>query len=171
MRLYRSQIENISQQILEQLLKDGDVELADHQEAGLDVQSVLKEYLRLERVVSEETKDTISRQNLDRGQFGRVRSLVAKNHGFAYGQEGIFWMTSQIIETLMESNHVHEVFAEDKILHKKIKQIITQQMKLDDLLDSAAREQLKHLQEGTEKWDIEYKKALETLRRKRGLEA
>lgn len=169
MRLYRSQIETISQNVLAQLVKDGDIELADLQEAELDVQSVLKEYLRLERVVTEEAKDTISRQNLDRGQYGRVRSLVAKNYGFSFGSEGVFWMTNQIIETIMESNHILEVFAEDKILHKKIKHVITQQMKLDDLLDSAARDQLKHLQEGTEKWEIEYKKAIDTLRRKRGL--
>jgi hypothetical protein len=40
---------------------------------------------------------------------------------------------------------------------------------VDDEIDREARARLKHLQEGTNAWDIEYQKTVELLRRSRGL--
>jgi hypothetical protein len=40
---------------------------------------------------------------------------------------------------------------------------------VDDEIDREARARLKHLQEGTGAWEIEYQKTIELLRRSRGL--
>jgi hypothetical protein len=40
---------------------------------------------------------------------------------------------------------------------------------VDEDIDREARGRLKHLQEGTQAWDIEYSKVVEQIRRSRGL--
>jgi hypothetical protein len=42
-------------------------------------------------------------------------------------------------------------------------------LEVDEEIDREARGRLKHLQEGTAAWDIEYQKAIEQIRRNKGL--
>jgi hypothetical protein len=42
-------------------------------------------------------------------------------------------------------------------------------MAVDADLDAEVRLQLRHMQEGTRTWDVEYARVMETVRRKRGI--
>jgi hypothetical protein len=64
---------------------------------------------------------------------------------------------------------VEEVYTEDHTLRKKVFQIFKKHLDVDDEIDREARARLKHLQEGTSAWDVEYQKTVELLRRSRGL--
>ena len=74
-----------------------------------------------------------------------------------------------MIEFLLISRNVEEVYSEDHSLRKKVFQIFKKHLDVDDEIDREARARLKHLQEGTGAWDIEYQKTVELLRRSRGL--
>jgi hypothetical protein len=74
-----------------------------------------------------------------------------------------------MIEFLLISRNVEEVYAEDHALRKKVFQIFKKHLDVDDEIDREARARLKHLQEGTSAWDVEYQKTVELLRRSRGL--
>jgi len=76
---------------------------------------------------------------------------------------------NQMIEFLMISRNVEEVFKEDNVLRQKIFQIMKKHLDVDDEIDKEARARLKHLQEGTSAFDIEYNKTVEQIRRARGL--
>ncbi len=53
MRLYKTKIPNVAALIVERMIKDEDIEVSNVEEANLDIEAVLNEYLRLDREISE----------------------------------------------------------------------------------------------------------------------
>src|SRR5215213_8300506 len=115
MRLYPGKIDTIAGEIIAKLSQDGDIEVSDPREAQLDAASVLKEYLRVDKELTERAKDILEIRGLPHAQLG-------------LGDEGITWICNQLVETFMQSKHVDEVFADDVALRKKLKGIVHKHM-------------------------------------------
>ena len=79
-------------------------------------------------------------------------------------------MTNQMIESFMQSPHIEEIFAEDAVLRKKMADILKRHMMVDDEIDAEVRKRIKNLEEGTATWEVEYNKAVDQIKRNRGLE-
>jgi len=170
MRLYSGKIPLICADIVKRLTADGDIETQEPNEVELDVESVLKEYLRLEREITEKAKDILEKRHLPYEQFGKVKRALAEERGLGLGDESLNWICNQIIETFMHSGHVEEVFADDATLRKKMREILHKHMMVDEDLDAEVRRRIKNLEEGTQAWDVEYAKVMEQLKRSKGLE-
>jgi len=130
---------------------------------------VLKEYIRLERECTEKAKDLLQKRNLPYEQFGKIKRQVAGEKSFGLGDEGLDWMTTQIIESFMQSPHVEEVFADDATLRKRMTDILKKHMQIDDEIDAEVRRRIKNLEEGTATWEVEYQKALDQIKKNRHL--
>ncbi len=170
MKLYAGKIPVIGAELIRSLIEDGDIAVVDRAEAELDVQAVLKEYLRLDKEITEKAKDLLSKRNLPYEQFGKVKRAIAGEKGFGLGDDGLDWMTTQMIESFMQSPHIEEVFAEDSILRRKMTDILKKHMMVEEELDAEVRRRIKNLEEGTSTWEVEYQRALEQIKRNRGLE-
>ncbi len=144
--------------------------MIDRAEAELDVQAVLKEYLRLEKEITEKAKDLLQKRNLPYEQFGKVKRALASEKNFGLGDEALDWMINQMIESFMQSQHIEEVFVDDGVLRRKMADVLKRHMMVEEELDAEVRRRIKNLEEGTSTWDIEYQKALEQIKRNRGLE-
>lgn len=169
MRLYSGKIPTIAGEIVKHLVEAGDIAVVDRGEAEMDAQAVLKEYLRLDREITERTKDVLQKRGLPYEQFGKVKRTLAHEKGMGLGEEGLEWMTNQMIESFMQSPHVEEIFAEDGVLRKRMADILKKHMLVDDELDEEVRRKIKNLEEGTATWEIEYSKVLDQMKRNRGL--
>jgi hypothetical protein len=169
MRLYTAKIPVVAKEIVDQLTTDGDIEVSNREEAELDIQAVLKEYIRTDREVTERAKDLLETRALPREQFGKVKRAVADEKGFGLGEEAVLWICNQILETFMQSKFVDEIFASDVDLRKKMKVIVRKHMLVDEELDQEVRVRIKNLQEGSAAWDVEYGKVIEQIKQKRGL--
>jgi hypothetical protein len=169
-KLYSGKIPVIGGEIVRTLLDDGDIAVIDRAEAELDVQAVLKEYLRLEKEITEKAKDLLQKRNLPYEQFGKVKRAMASEKSFGLGDEALDWMTNQMIESFMQSQHIEEVFVEDGVLRRKMADVLKRHMMVEEELDAEVRRRIKNLEEGTSTWDVEYQKALEQIKRNRGLE-
>jgi uncharacterized protein len=169
MRLYSGKIPVIGAEIVKSLMESGDIEVIDRAEAELDVQAVLKEYLRLDKELTDRAKDVLQKRSLPHEQFGKVKRALAGEKGFGLGDEGLDWMTNQMIESFMASPHVEEIFVEDSVLRRRMADILKKHMLVEDELDEEVRRRIKNLEEGTSTWDIEYQKALDQIKRNRGL--
>jgi hypothetical protein len=143
--------------------------VVDVNEAQLDVEAVLKEYVRMDREITDKAKDLLDQRKLPYGQFGKLKRALADERGFALGEEATNWISNQILETFMQSQHVDEVFAEDVILRKKVKEILKKHMQVDEELDEEVRKRIKNLEEGTQTWELEYAKVMEQIKRKHGI--
>lgn len=170
MRLYSGKIPAIASEIIKALHGSGDIAVADQNEAEMDVQAVLKEYLRLDREITEKAKDVLQKKGLPYEQFGKVKRTLAGEKGLGLGEEGLDWMTNQMIESFMQSPHIEEIFVEDTVLRKRMVEILKKHMLVDEELDEEVRRRIKNLQEGTSTWEVEYGKVLDQIKRNRGLD-
>lgn len=169
MKLYTGKIPTIAQEMIQSLVQSEEIEVNDGQEAQLDVQAVLKEYVRMDREITDKAKDLLEQRKLPYGQFGKLKRALAEERGFALGEESTMWIANQILETFMQSQHVEEVYADDVVLRKKLKEILKKHMMVDEELDQEVRTRIKNLEEGTQKWELEYAKVMDQVKRKHGL--
>lgn len=169
MRLYGAKVAPLAQEVVRSLVTAKDIETDAQREVVADVEAVLKSYLDTERVVDEKTRDLLQRTGRGTTEFSKVRQQVAEHHGIKVGDDALDYLLDQVVEMLMHSHHVEEVFSEDVVLRRKMAPIFKRYMAADAELESEVRGQLKHLKEGTSQWDIEYSRVLEAVKRKRGL--
>ncbi len=169
MKLYTGKIPTLAQEMIQSLVSTNDIEVSDAHEAQLDIEAILKEYVRLDREITDKAKDTLEERKLAYGQFGKVKRALAEERGFALGEEATNWIANQILETFMHSAHIEEVYAEDVALRKKLKDVLKKHMMVDEELDQEVRRRIKNLEEGTQTWELEYAKAMEQIKRKHGL--
>ncbi len=169
MRLYPGKVDSIAAEIITTLTAAGDIEVSDNNEAQLDAAAVLKEYIRVDKELTERAKDILEIRGLPYSHLGRTKRQLADQKEFGLGEEGLSWISNQMLEAFMSSRHVDEVFAEDLILRRKIKDICKKHMQVDDVIDQEVRDRIKNLDEGTQQWDIEYAKVLDQIKTKHGI--
>jgi hypothetical protein len=171
MRLYPKVIPIISREVVQKLMQDGDIEVEPMRvaDAEMDLSAIMREYLANEERVNQATREALERRGYDYSKFNQVKRDMADVRGFKMGDEGIEFVINQMIEFLLISRNVEEVYAADNILRSKIHVVMKRHLDVDDEIDKEARSRLKHLQEGTSAFDIEYNKTVEQIRRARGL--
>ena len=169
MRLYPGKVDSIAAEIITSLTAAGDIEVSDNNEAQLDAASVLKEYIRVDKELTERAKDILEIRGLPYSHLGRTKRQLADQKEFGLGEDGLSWIANQMLEAFMASRHVEEVFAEDVILRRKIKDICKKHMQVDEAIDQEVRDRIKNLEEGTQAWDVEYSKVLEQIKSKHGI--
>ena len=171
MRLYPKVIPIISREIVQRLMQDGDVEVEPMRiaDAEMDMSAIMREYLANEERVNQATREALERRGYDYSKFNQVKREMADVRGFKMGDEGIEYVINQMIEFLLISRNVEEVYAADNVIRQKVFEVMKKHLDVDDEIDKEARSRLKHLQEGTSAFDIEYNKTVEQIRRARGL--
>jgi uncharacterized protein len=171
MRIYPKVIPIVSREIVQKLTADGDIEVEPMRiaDAEMDMSAIMREYLANEERVNQATREALERRGYDASKFNQVKREMADVRGFKMGDEGIEYVINQMIEFLLISRNVEEVYAQDNILRQKIHALMKKHLDVDEEIDKEARARLKHLQEGTSAFDIEYSKTVEQIRRARGL--
>ncbi len=169
MRLYSGKIPAIAAETVRALLAANDIEAESPKQVEADVTAVLTQYLSLEREVNERAKDVMERTGKAQTDYPRVRQLVAEEKGIKVGDDALDYLLDQVVEMLMHSNHVDEVYVEDVELRRKMAPVFKKHMAVDAAVDTEVRGQLRHVREGTREWEIEYARVLEQVKRKKGL--
>lgn len=169
MRLYASKIPAVVDSVIRILVDSGDLETSNREEFQNDVESVLREYLRTNREVTERSKDILEQRGLPYSELHRIRRQMAEQLDFGIGDEAINWIASQMLELFMRSQFVDEIYADDQTLRRKLKELLRSHMQNDEDLDLEVQKRLKHLKVGTDAFEIEYQKQLELIKRKHGL--
>ena len=169
MRLHSAKVPQIASDMVKALLSDKDVESDSPKEVGLDIASVLNQYIRDEQEVSDQAKDMLSARSLPQTDYNRIRKLVADERKIKLGEDAIDYLLDQLIEMLMHSANVDEIFAEDYVLRKKMRDPLRRQFAEDEEIEQQIRGQLKHVQEGSSVWEVEYRRMSEEIKRRKGL--
>src|SRR5687768_4049976 len=171
MRLYPKVIPIIAREVVQRLMQDGDVEVETMRiaDAEMDLSAIMREYLAAEERVNQATREALERRGYDASKFNQVKREMADVRGFKMGDEGIEYCINQMLEFLLISRNVEEVFSADTVMRTKIFQSMKKHLDVDDEIDREARGRLKHLQEGTSAFEVEYNKTVEQIRRARGL--
>jgi hypothetical protein len=171
MRLYPKLVPIIAREIIQRLIQDNDLEVEAIRmaDAELDMAAIMREYLANEERVNQATREALERRGYDFSKFNQVKREMADVRGFKLGEDGVEFLINQMLEFLLISRNIEEVFAEDTQMRPKLLQVMKKHLDIDEDIDREARSRLKHLQEGTTAFEIEYHKVLEQIRRARGL--
>ena len=171
MRLYSKVIPAIARDVIARLMQDGDIEVETMRvaDAEQDVAAIMRQYLSDEEAVNQATKEALERRGYDYSQFNRTKREMADVRGHKLGEEGVDYMINQVLEFLLISRNVEEVFAEDHTMRKKIHGVFKRYLEVEDDIDREVRARLRHLEEGTADWEIEYRRQVEQVKRLKGL--
>jgi uncharacterized protein len=169
MRLYAAKVPMIAGELVRALVDAGDIEVSSAPEVELDVGAVLKEYMRVDRELTDKAKDVMEQRKLAYGQFGKIKRALADEKEFGLGEDALSWICTQLLETFMHSANVEEVYADDATLRRRIKDVLKKHMTVDEELDAEVRQRIKNLAEGTSAWDVEYNRVMEQIKQKHGL--
>lgn len=171
MKLYASHVASIAQEIVRALTSTPDhgIDAENPREVNLDVEAVLKNYLTVEKDVNDKAKELLERTGRSMDQFQRVREQIAESKGIRVGDEMLDHLLDEIVQSFHRSPHVDEIYDEDVELRRKMAPIFKKHLGADSALDQEVRAQIRHVQEGTPVWEIEYARVLEQTKRKRGM--
>lgn len=169
MRLYASKVSPISDEILHALVSGEHIEVESNAEAKLDIESVLKEFLRMDREITEEAKSRMESRGMEYGTLPKIKSQLSKERGAPPPDEILPYLLEQILNILFHSPNFAEVFSEDVALRTVITPILRKNLEAETDLDAEVRGRIKNLQEGTATFDIEYAKVMDQIKRKHGL--
>lgn len=172
MRLYRRLVPKIAKDIVRGLLAEKliDIEDGHRDEAELDVAGVLVEYLNAEEKLMSDAKDEMERRKFPQEKYGLVKRALAEQRNLKIGDESLDYILEQVTESLFDSKHISEVFAEDHDIRRKTREILGKYSGVDEELDREARGRLRNLREGTPEWDVEYQKTIKQLRTLKGFD-
>jgi uncharacterized protein len=169
MRLYSGKVATIAGDIVKTLIEASDIETSSAREVQADVEAVLNQYLRTEKEAGDKAKDAMQARGIPTTDFSRMKKLAAEQMGIKVGDETIDYLLDQILEILMHSANVDEIFSEDIVLRRKMAPILKRHMAVDEELEREVRGKLKHVEEGTRTWEVEYARIMEDIRRRKGL--
>ena len=169
MKLFSGKIGIIAAELVKVLVEQDAIETEEPSEVELDIEAVLKEYVRTDRHLTEKSKDICEEKGLPFSAFPKIKKQLADRRGFATGDDALDYLMEQLIGAFMQSRFVEEIFLEDHELKLAMRTVLRKHTEIEDELDKEARAQLKNLQEGTQDWEIEYSKTMAQIKRKRGL--
>src|SRR5215475_11530819 len=126
MRLYPKVIPIISRESIQKLMQDGDLEVEPLRiaDAEMDLSAIMREYLTNEERVNQATREALERRGYDYSKFNQVKREMADVRGFKLGDEGIEYVIDQMIEFLLISRNVEEVFAPDGVIREKMRAVM-----------------------------------------------
>jgi hypothetical protein len=169
MRLYSGKVGAIASESVKELLAAGQIECVSPKEVEKDIAAVLNNYVKTEQEVLDLARDWQQRRSLPSTELPRLRKAAAEQKGIKTGEDTLDFLLDQVVEMLLHSGNVEEVFAEDHELRRTMAKVFKKHMAADEELEQEIRGKLKHVKEGTSTWEIEYQRIKEDIRRRKGL--
>jgi uncharacterized protein len=169
MRLYAGKIAPLSDELVKALADAKEIECESRREVAKDFEAVFTNYLNLDREAADKAKDLMQTRGLPPTEFQRIRKLTAEQKGIKVGEDLMDFLLDQLIEMLMHSGNVDEVYGDDPSLRRRMRPVLKKHLDVEEQLDAEVRGQLKHVQEGSRTWEIEYKRLMGDIQRRKGL--
>ncbi len=171
MKLYKKQIPDIAREMVDGLVEAGDIEIEQgmEHETYRDFEAILNEYARQEREVAALAQKLLSARGWPSSRYPDARRDAASMKKLPLGDDAIEYVVNQILEFMMKSSRIAEVYSEDPPMRKRLAAVLRKHLQLHEQLDAEVRKRLKNLQEGTREWEVAYSRTMEQLRRSKGL--
>lgn len=171
MKLYRAKVPVIAQECIDALLADGDIEIRPDtkEEAQKDFEAIMEDYLRRDAAIREEIKDHMADQGLAYGQYGKVRGRFCDERGHPLGDDVERFLVRQFTENLMISPFIEEVYEDDKVIYRKLMDVVRSHHVDEEAIREEARGKIKNINEGTVEYEIAMRNAVRDVKKRQGL--
>jgi hypothetical protein len=141
MKIHPKVVPLISRETIQLLMQDGDIEVEPKRiaDAELDLSAIMREYLTNEERVNQAAREALERRGYDHSKFDQVKREMAEVRGFKLGDEGIESVVGDMVDFLLLSRNVEEVFAPDSALRPKILAVMKRHLDVDEETDRQNR--------------------------------
>lgn len=167
MWLSRAKLPALASAIVRPLVDTQLIETDAPQGVQADILAVLEQYMRDEQDISSKARDIAAARGASATDAGRIKRELAKQQGVGIGDEAIDYLLNQLVEMLMHSGSVEEIFAEDHQLKLVMRTPLRKEQATADQMDETVRKRLKHVEEGSSQWEVEYQRMREEVTRRR----
>ncbi|MCK9522197.1 MAG: DUF507 family protein [Proteobacteria bacterium] len=169
MKLFPGKVDIIAAELAHSLAAEEAIEATDIKEVEMDIAAVFKEYIRVDRELTDQAKDLCEKRSLPYSAFPKIKRQLADKLMFRMGEDALDYIMEQLLGCFMHSQFVEEVFAEDHEIKVIMRPIIRKHTEIEDNIDEETRQRIKNLKEGTAEWDIEYQRAKAQVMKRRQL--
>lgn len=172
MRLLSGKVPALAHDLVDTLMTSSMIEVLAEEvpEVQMDIESVLREYIRTDREITDKARDVIATQKRDYSDLNKVKAQIARERNFGIGEGMLEYLIAQLIEALIHSRHVEEVYGMDNELAAQMTPVLRKHLAADEELDADVRRRIRNLQEGTVAWDVQYRKVMDELKRTKKLD-
>lgn len=167
MWLTRARLPGLAATIVRSLVDNQLIETESPQNVQEDVLAVLEQYVRDEQQLSTRARDLAAGRGGSPAEQSRIRRELARQQGIGVGDEAIDYLLAQLVEMLMHSGNVDEIFAEDHQLKLAMRTPLRKEEAAAEQMDEVVRKRLKHVEEGSSQWEIEYQRMREEVTRRK----
>jgi hypothetical protein len=167
MWLTRAKLPALATAIVKQLVDGQLIETESPAGVQADLLAVLEQYVRDEHEISTKARDLAAARGAPPTEASRLRKELARQQGVGVGDDAIDYLLAQFVEMLMHSANVDEIFAQDHQLKLAMRGPLRNEQASAEQMEDAVRKRLKHVQEGSSQWEIEYQRMREEMMRRR----
>ncbi|HVZ33252.1 MAG TPA: DUF507 family protein [Polyangiaceae bacterium] len=167
MWLTRAKLPALATNIVKSLVDPELIETENRDEVQADVLAVLEQYLRDEQEISNRARDLAAGRGGAPTDQNRIKRELARKQGVGVGDEAIDYLLNQLVEMLMHSGGVEEIFAQDHELRLAMRAPLRAEQAAAEQVDEVIRKRLKHVEEGSSQWEVEYQRLREEVQRRR----
>lgn len=171
MKLYRAKIPVIAHETIKLLTESGDIEVEGDKRADAeeDLVAIMEEFLRRDSDIRTRAKDLVARRKLPYSEYGKVRKELADAQQHPFGDDVVKFFCRQFIECLMISPFVEEVYAEDAILLRRIREVLYRHDVDEDQIRAEAAGKIKNVEVGTVEYELALNEAVRDIKKRKGL--
>ncbi|MEY2934334.1 MAG: hypothetical protein RL033_5083 [Pseudomonadota bacterium] len=167
MWLTRAKLPNLAAAIVRSLVEPTLIETERREAVQADILAVLEQYLRDESDIATKARDLAASRGGAASEQTRIKRELARQQGVGIGDDAIDYMLTQLLEMLMHSGNVEEIFAQDHELKLAMRAPLRKEETAAEQVDEALRKRLKHVEEGSSQWEVEYQRLREEVTRRR----
>jgi uncharacterized protein len=169
MWLSPTRIPQVSRDIVRAIVSSKSIETSAVHEVERDIEAVLEQYVRDEREIQDRAGSLARSRNLPPAEASRIKHDLARERNIGLGEDAIDYVLDQLVEMLMNSSAVDEVYAEDFELKRKMREPLRAEYAARDTIDAEIRSRMKHLSEGSSVWEVEYARLRDEVKHRRGM--
>jgi hypothetical protein len=167
MWLTRPKLPALASSIVKALVDEKLIETDSPPGVQTDLLAVLEQYVRDEHDISTKARDLAAARGAPPTEASRIRKELARQQGVGIGDDAVDYLLAQFVEMLMHSGSVEEIFAADHELKLAMRTPLRKEQAAADQVEDVLRKRLKHVQEGSSEWEIEYQRMREEVTRRR----
>jgi uncharacterized protein len=119
-----------------------------------DVKAVLYNYIQTEKRIIEEARAHIERTG--DGSLYKMKRILAKRENFGLNDEAPGFIVEQLIEALLHSGNVAEIYAPDHVIKSALLPELRDTMGNQRNLQQEVEQRIKHLEQGSVRWEDQY---------------
>lgn len=162
-------VPDIAREMLQLLQQSELIETDVPREVQMDLEAVLNQYIKTEQELIARTRQTLDSRGLTNKDFGRVLQSLAEQKAFKVGEEAMDYLLEQLLEMVLGSTNIEEIYGEDHEIRRELRIPLRKLGEQREKVEREVRSQVRHNEEGSPLWEIEYHRMMEEIRRRRGL--